>query len=141
MSAITGLHVIYGQATPPPIGYTVIRKDLNKGSGGEYIYICYSKSIQGPPITDIQVFAGDSRDFPIQEGYIKIPSDLNKSVKGKYIYLCYTHDWSHSPITEVDVIQGESRLIYPPDSTWIRNNQDCSEGAGGYFSYVIYKRT
>ena len=141
MSAITGLHVVYGQAASPPIGYTVIRKDLNEGSGGEYTFICYSKSIQGPPITDIQVFAGNTRDFPIPPGYMKIPHVLNKGVKGRFIYLCYTHDWSYPPVTDIDVIQGASCFIYPTDPTWIRNNQDCCDGAGGYFSYVIYKRT
>ena len=141
MSAITGLHVVYGLAAPPPIGYKVIRKNLNIRSGGEYTYICYSKAIQGPPITDIQVVAGYTRDFPVQPGYVKIPYVLNKEVKGRYIYLCYTHDWSYPPITEVDVIQGTSCFIYPIDTTWMRTTQDSCDGVGGYYSYIIYRRT
>ena len=137
---ITGLDVIYGQDTPPPPGYTKIDVDINKGAGGEYIYLCYSKE-PGEPITSIQVFASDSSDFQIQSGYTKIDKDLNKGAGGKYIYMGYSRNKTYLPIAEVGVIQGSDRLVYPPNDQWVRINQDCNEGAGGVYTYVSYKMT
>ena len=139
-SEITGLAVIYGQATSPPPGYVKINVDLNHGAGGEYIYICYSTTAPGPPITDIQVFAGTSSDFPIQDDYTKINMDLNKGALGKFIYLCYTKINAHPPIVAMDVIQGRNRFTYPSDAQMVRVDQDCSEGIPGYYTYVVYKQ-
>ena len=50
---------------------------------GEYVYVCYTTGA-GDPINFIQVFAGDSKDFEIQNGYDKLPYDLNKGAGGKY---------------------------------------------------------
>ena len=137
---ITGLEVIYGKNTPPPPGYVKIPLDLNKGAGGAYVYICYSRTAPGPPITNVQVFAGKSSNFPIQNGYTKIPKDLNKGTLFRlYIYLCYTTITSHPPITSLYVVQGSSRNTYPFSPEQIRVDQDCSEGAGGHYSYVIYQ--
>ena len=138
MSAITGLDIIYGQWSDPPPGYNKIPVDLNKGAGGEYVYLCYSTE-PGEPITNIQVFASNSAEFPIQNGYTKIDKDLNKGVKGRYIYLCYTGSRAFKPIAQVNVIQSPSREVYPPTVEWIRINQDCSEGAKGEYTYVVYK--
>ena len=123
------LDVIYGQDTPAPTGYTKISVDLNKGCGGDYIYLCYSTSATTEaPITSIQVFAADSPDFTIQSGYVKINKDLNKGAGGKYIYACYARDTRYPPLAEVAVIQGPNRLVYPSSSEWVRVNQDCSGG-------------
>ena len=138
MSAITGLDVIYNQNEPPKPGYHKIPVDLNKGAGGSFVYICYSDTAAGDPITNIQVFASGSSDFPIQNGYIKIPNDLNKGGKGRFIYLCYTRNKAFPPIKEINVIQAPVREVYPPSAEWVRIDQDCSEGGGGEFSYVIY---
>lgn len=136
-AAITGLAVIYGENTPPPPGYEKINVDLNHGAGGEYVYICYSTE-PGPPITNIQVFAGDSSNFPIQNGYTKLGEDLNKGAGGKFIYLCYTKNIAHPPIAYVDVIQGSNRYTYPSNDSIIRIDQDCSEGTRGANTYVVY---
>ncbi len=56
MAAITGLDIVYGEGTSAPSGYTKIKKDLNEGALGHYIYLCYSTSSDiGSPITAIQV--------------------------------------------------------------------------------------
>ena len=66
MSVITGLAIVYGNDTTPPPGYTKIDIDLNRGSGGEYVYLCYSTDTgHRLPITNITVFAGKSDDFPL----------------------------------------------------------------------------
>ena len=137
---ITGLDIIYDQASPPP-GYIKIDKDLNKGAGGAYVYLCYSTDPNvGQPISNIQVVASDSSTIQVQEGFISIDKDLNKGAGGKYIYLCYTclrKVFNHH-ITAVDVIQGPNKDIHPPFG-WMKTYQDCSEGAGGAYSYIIYK--
>ena len=139
MSAVTGLDVIYGLDTQPKSGYHKIPVDLNKGARGEYVYICYSTTEKAPPITNIQVFAGTSKDFEIQNGYERIPHDLNKGARGKYIYLCYTRHAAFPPVREVNVIQSPRREVYPPSAEWARIDQDCSEGARGEYTYVTFR--
>ena len=139
MSAITGLDVIYGLGTEPKPDFCKIPVDLNKGTGGEYVYLCYSTTQGGSPINFIQVFAGSSEDFSIQNGYESVPYDLNKGAGGKYIYVCYTRHLCVKPVREVNVIQSPSREVYPPSSDWIRINQDCSAGAGGEYTYVVLR--
>ena len=139
MSAIKGLDVIYGETTAPPAGYNKIPADLNSGAGGSYVYLCYSTSVHGQPITSIQVFAGDSADFPTQGGYTVIRKDLNKGAGGKYIYVCYSVNSALGHhIKGVDVVQGQSQAVYPAREDQIRIDQDCSEGAGGLYGYVVY---
>lgn len=140
MAAITGVYVIYGKQNPVPDGYIKIEKDLNKGAGGEYVYLCYTTSAPFDPITDIQVFAGhgNDADFSIQTGYTMIKKDLNKGAKGRYIYVCYSRDRSMTAVTGLDVVQGSSRYTYPGQG-WIRINQDCSEGAEGNYTYICKK--
>ena len=144
MPVVTGLDVIYGQEKAPDKGYHKIPVDLNKGAGGEYVFICYSTSEEtaGPPITNIQVFASKSKDFEIQEGYEKITKDLNKGAGGLFIYLCYTTSVVFPPITAIYVIQGPNHRTFPATVEWVRINQNCSEGARfrPEYTYVIYKR-
>ena len=142
---ITGLDIIYGNSACPPSGYTKIEKDLNKGAFGEYVYLCYSTdSSEGSPITDIFLASVSNKDygknFKPPRNYEVIQKDLNKGAGGRYIYLCYTRESSARPIVEVSVIQGDVN-VKPPDSSWTRVEQDCSEGATGILNYtfIIYK--
>lgn len=140
---IRGLQIIYGSGSIAPSGFEKINVDLNYKAGGEYVYICYSRnSIHGPPITDIQVFAGDSPSFPVQDGYTEVPGDLNKGAGGKYIYLHYTRSREDGlqPVREIGVKQAPNIYAYPLRN-WVRVDQDCQEGTpGGWFSYVCLKR-
>ena len=98
------------------------------------------KSKFGAPITDIQVFAGDSESFTVQNGYDFIPKDLNKDAGGKYIYLCYTRSTAvNQPVTDIDIVQAPNRYAYP-ERDWVRVDQDCEEGTGGWYSYISLKR-
>lgn len=81
---ITGITVVEG-STLPPLGYTKSGKDLNRGAGGAYLYVCYTRQ-PGAPITDLCVTLGDQKMPP---GWHKIPLDLNKGAGGDYIYLWY----------------------------------------------------
>lgn len=77
-----------------PVTYYKDGTDLNKGSGGDYVYACYSKdNLAGPAITGIS-FGGtidnSRRICPVLTDKT-IPADLNNgtTVHENYIY-CYT---------------------------------------------------
>jgi len=140
MSAITGLAVIYGSDTVPPKHYTKIPKDLNSGTVGDQVYLCYTKNLFiGPPITAIQV-ASNSRDDPdlIPTGYTKVEGDLNKGTAGPYIFLSYQANGVRPPIIDLDVVIGSEKLIWPTED-YYRVDQDCSEGAHGNYVYIVFK--
>ena len=138
-TAITDVRILYGSDTPPHPGFIKIDADLNYGAGGAYVYIEYTRDVRhGAPITDIQVFAGQGNlgSFPIQRGYLCLPDDLNKGISGEYIFLCYTRNTEFGqPVTDMTVVQAPDEHVYPPLG-WVRVDQDCEEGAGGWHSYV-----
>ena len=78
--------------------YTIIPTDLNKGSGGKYIYLYYTTdSNAGQPITGIQWQQNNNFQFKTADGYDVVRCttdgngmDLNMSVGGDYIYLWFT---------------------------------------------------
>jgi hypothetical protein len=43
MKLITELKIITGENANAPNGFVKLPIDLNKGAGGEYIYLCYKK--------------------------------------------------------------------------------------------------
>ena len=142
---ITSLDIVYGKNATAPSHYEIIYKDLNKGARGEFVYLCYStEASEGDPITDIYVASISTKDYGKNyrppRNYEMIRKDLNKGARGRFIYLCYTRDTRKGakPITGVDVIQG-SIDVKPPNPSWTRVEQDCSEGANGDYTFIIYK--
>src|SRR5262249_1263305 len=75
-----------------PDGYTKVDVDLNRGAGGDYIYLCYKKAPYKveDAIKDISIISGESAEISPPHGFTKIPQDLNEKAGGKYIYLCYS---------------------------------------------------
>jgi len=71
-----------------PEGYDIIEVDLNKGAGGNFIYLCYKKDKANIPITDLKILFNDKK---AGYGFIKINNDLNKGSGNDtdYIYLAY----------------------------------------------------
>ena len=138
---ITALDVVYGAETPLESGFHKIPVNLNASCGkGPHIYISYSTSKHGPPITNIQVIAGKKKDFPIQDGYERIAKDLNQGAGGKYIYLCYTTCTAFPPVTAINVIHDDTVHVYPETAEWTRIGQNCSEGTPATeHTYVIFK--
>ena len=141
---ITSLDVISspsaGQQCPPR--YIRVNQDLNQGSGGHYIYLCYSKD---PffvwPVTGILVMASKSSSVVPPAEYTLIRQDLNKGAGGKYIYLMYTKQNGRSALVGIDAIAGDradTADVSPPPG-WIKNTQDLNEGSGGKYIYFIYK--
>lgn len=77
------------------VNYTRIGTDLNKGSGGQFIYMSATKSKTMPPIKGIAVAFDDPKNINPEWNSVywlntTTPADVNKSVKGKYIYIKYT---------------------------------------------------
>uniref|UniRef100_UPI0026036D5C MAC/perforin domain-containing protein n=1 Tax=uncultured Shewanella sp. TaxID=173975 RepID=UPI0026036D5C len=105
----------------PPSGYLKIPVNLNKDSGGDYIYLCYHKvsadgaRIDNPKcIADLKIIMGERTQPDI--GFTKLDVDLNKGSGGEYIYLCY----KKSPfidsiaIKDLDVISGSDPELQAP---------------------------
>ena len=90
---ITGLTVrAYGHySSTATHGYTRIQKDLNKGAGGDYIYVDYTRDIDLRPIRYVTVIRGGSYSIACPYGYVKIGTDLNRRAGGDYIFICYRH--------------------------------------------------
>lgn len=88
---VTGLTIQHGttKSQPAPAGYVQDPTDLNMGSGGEYIYVSYTKEGK-PPLGAVMVFATSDVNEQTQEGWTSTGMDLNKGAGGMYIYLCYS---------------------------------------------------
>lgn len=89
---ITDIQFVTGENAKPPLGYEIIRQDLNRGAGGEYIYLCYKLEDYDSEraIKDISFVKGDNPEIFPPYGYKKVPQDLNAGSGGLYIFLCYT---------------------------------------------------
>jgi MAC/Perforin domain len=130
----------------PPIGYTKIPYDLNKGAGGKFIYLCYHKaSYQAfgknkQCIDSLVIIYGRNTQPPA--GYTKLPQDLNEGAGGEYVYLCYRQaDWANDiAIKDVTVVGGSSSNV-PPPYGYQKVPGDLNKGAGGDFIYVCYSLT
>ena len=86
-------------------GYMKIDVNLNKGAGGNTIYLWYKRGSQNP-ITRVQVtFNEDMAGGFTSAGYTKIRKDLNAGAKGDAIYLWYYRGSGefHTPIVNIDV--------------------------------------
>ena len=74
-----------------PAGFEKDPVDLNKGVGGDFIYLCYET---GPykaekMIKNITIIGGDNPFIKPPYEYEIDPYDLNKGAGGEYIYLCF----------------------------------------------------
>jgi hypothetical protein len=155
MEFITDIQIIRGRNQGAPAGYVKNPLDLNKGAGGEYIYLCYKKESfgdtnkYGDVITDIVVTSGslaskivdDLFDSEYQDrGYTKVGVDLNIGAGGAYLYLLYRKEiyglTCNSGVTDIVFITGKDAAV-PPGYTKV--NVDLNKGAGGDYIYLCYK--
>lgn len=76
-----------------PEGFTMHPLDLNKGAGGDYIYLCYKEGEYDAQkiVKNIVVVGGNSEFIEAPVGYEKDGYNLNRNTrtKGEYIYLCF----------------------------------------------------
>lgn len=93
-------------------GYTPIDYDLNKGAGGNYIYLGYKTTTSyADALKDIRFYSdpGDASNFYYELningtncGYYMYGSDLNKESGGDYIYFFATdNSEAGPPITQI----------------------------------------
>ena len=61
--------------------------DMNKGSGGEYIYLYYNKSKQSghTGYTELDIMYGEGSLPPV--GWERVSADLNKTAGNEDVYL------------------------------------------------------
>lgn len=88
-------------------GFTVIDSDLNKGAGGQYIYMGYKTTTNYADAiknlrfySDSGDFSGNTETFNINGNactYVFDKTDLNKGSGGDYIYACYTKNSNAGP--------------------------------------------
>lgn len=151
---VTGVYILYGRNVLPPAGYTKIGIDLNKGAGGDFIYLCYTKDYAaGLPINGLQVYSGGNRGHTNPAGYLNTPNtlspsgatdgDLNRNSGGDFIFLHYSRTAENPmtgglmlPLSDVGIILG-SKSNTP--AGWNIINHDLNRNCGGSFIYVVYK--
>jgi hypothetical protein len=122
-----------------PAGYEKIPSDLNKGAGGDFIYLAF-RTAAGPPITGLFVVSQNVAGAQPPAGYrpVEPQIDLNKGAGGRYLYLCFTTDsGAGPPIQHISIVSGPSNN--PPIMPgWHRVGVDLNEGSGGDFIYIVY---
>ena len=134
---ITEVTVIYGGSSGihPPEGFVKVNKDLNKGAGGDYMYLCY-KMGNGAPVTGLVVTTSTSHPN-VDEHCVRVSTDLNRHAGGDYIYLWITRDPDCAAVTDIIVLEGKGAGA-PEGYTKI--NKDLNDGAGGAYLYFAYKK-
>jgi hypothetical protein len=130
---ISELEVIINDA-PVPLEFERIPFDLNKGAGGEFIWLCYKRSDnQADAITALYSADNDQPSPP--PGYRKIDVDLNMGAEGKFIWLCYSKIPAlGTPLIDI-LVAGSSA----PSPEYKILDYDLNNGAGGEFIYIYYK--
>lgn len=134
---ITEVTVIYGSSSgiKPPEGFVKVNKDLNKGAGGDFMYLCYKKG-NGAPITGLVVTTSTSHPNTY-ERCVRVSTDLNRRAGGDYIYLWVTRDPDCAAVTDIIVLEGKGAGA-PAGYTKI--NKDLNDGAGGAYLYFAYRK-
>lgn len=88
LNQINKFKIIYSKSDNKNL--TLINVDLNKGYGGEYIYLTYGFETNKPlsPIVDFFIYIENLNKPP--DGYLCDDNNLNKGTKkGRKIHLCY----------------------------------------------------
>ena len=89
---ITDLCVITGKSKDiqAPVGYTKVEGDLNQGTGGNFVFLCYHRGQLAEPISELFTMGGKpSEVLAPPPGYAKIDADLNAgALIGEKITLC-----------------------------------------------------
>lgn len=119
--------------------------DLNKGSGGKYIYLCYRMGKikkEDKKIIDLKLECLDiPTDRAVKLPYKHVPGDLNQSVGGAYIYLDYrlgksADDGGYQAL-------GVRNCEIPFNDNWElitdfeKNPVDLNKGARGEYIYLF----
>ncbi|CAK6963156.1 uncharacterized protein LOC121882517 isoform X2 [Scomber scombrus] len=146
MAYITDLDVSINETEEQNLqakGFKKIDVDLNKGAGGNFIYLWYKKESGAPAITRLQVTFKDIMAAGlINAGYTKIDKDLNAGSGGDYIYLWYYRGQTKydTPIVDINVITDAKQDDDMVRSGWERLACDLNRKAKGNWIHIWMKR-
>lgn len=151
-------------------GHIKLDADLNRGAGGKYIYLTFTRNpiysyendgyhdpiTYNEPLTDLYVEAhtqfgviNDGAPYSYLWRHIYrfdgirsiYPIDLNEGAGGRYIFAYVTRS-ANGGVTPIK----EVGILYgnsstiEPPSGWIKEGRDLNQGAGGDYIYICYKR-
>lgn len=130
---------------------TIIRKDLNYGAGGDYIYLGYTTTTNpNEAIRDLVLVYGKDPADPIiykDTTFNKINNDLNRGARGDYIYLYFSKNPKlGDPIKALFVeINGDSSGKNGTGWSRVTDYKDSSKcdlnrNAGGAYIYLWMQR-
>lgn len=99
-TVITGLAMVDGSGSTAPSGFTKMGLDLNKGAGGDYVYLCYKKGLAkdsaslANAVSGLQILDGQGAppfnwEFVVWSGSNNA-ADCNAGAGGDYIYVEFT---------------------------------------------------
>lgn len=129
--------------------YTKIPVDLNKGAGGKWIYLYYSRGDDGLFEIGTQVTTykktncgGDGFVYVDCGNQLGWPGNLNSGAGGRNIYLkqwmtdSYTN-WKKE-IVDIQIIASSSNNQTTPNG-WVKVSRDLNYDVGGDYIYLYYK--
>ncbi|XP_032398375.1 uncharacterized protein si:dkey-30j10.5 isoform X2 [Etheostoma spectabile] len=122
-------------------GFKKINVDLNKGAGGNYIYLWYKNGSE--QITRVQFSFNQAMAEGLSiAGFTKIDKDLNAGAGGDYIYLWFSRKSGdyHTPIVEIDVTDNPDGEAFKFTNGWEKSACDLNRKVGGRYIYVWVKR-
>ncbi|XP_019209287.1 uncharacterized protein LOC109198108 [Oreochromis niloticus] len=121
-------------------GFSKIPVNLNKGTGGNTIYLWYKKGT-GSGISTIQFsFSQEMTNGLFEAGYTKIPKNLNEGAGRDEIYLWYSKSEKNVPIVDIDVTEDADAEAQKFKDGWERLACDLNRNAGGNLIYLFVKR-
>ncbi|XP_026173788.1 uncharacterized protein LOC113136890 [Mastacembelus armatus] len=124
-------------------GFKKINVDLNKGAGGNFIYMWYKSQAGTAPITRIQLTFSDDMGAGLSRvGYTRIFKDLNAGAGGDYIYLWYFRGPTEFdfPIVDIDVTTDATQEAQKFVSGWEKVACDLNRKAEGSWIHAWVKR-
>lgn len=143
---ITDLYVSHCEADEQYLqsrGFKKVNVDLNKGVGGNFIYIWYRKQSGHAPIAKIQLTFNDEMARGLDRvGYTKIDKDLSAGAGGDYIYLWYYRGSGefNTPIVDIYVTTVAESEVCMLRNGWERLTCDLNRNSKGNWIHVWVKR-
>jgi hypothetical protein len=120
-------------------GWTFLPTDLNKGAGGDYLYLGYKRGT-GPGVTSITCESfDDPQTTNPKDGWHWSNIDLNKGAGGEYIYLFWKSEKSEQPILGLRIIANDEENP-KKISDWEAIRVDLNKGAGGKYVWLYYSK-
>ena len=125
---ITDIILIFTESSKAPSGYVLLQRttsgilaaNLNSGTAGKQMYICYAREEGKPPITGLSIFypSLDVKPPPNYEVILETPNgepaSLNTGNNGIEAFLCFSTS-EGNPITGLSLINESEDYVLPED--------------------------